>query len=44
MIPVPGKNSVHWSLPEPVSPEDAAMDRLLLEIEAHVDEMMPLIK
>jgi protein-tyrosine-phosphatase len=43
-ITVPGKNRVHWSLPEPVSPDDAAMDRLRLEIEAHVDELMPLIK
>ncbi|WP_319405584.1 NAD(P)H-dependent oxidoreductase [uncultured Desulfosarcina sp.] len=43
-MPVPGKNRVHWSLPEPVSPDDAAMDRLRLETEAHVDTLRRLIK
>ncbi|MCB2145688.1 MAG: flavodoxin family protein [Deltaproteobacteria bacterium] len=43
-MPVPGKNVVRWSLPDPVSSDDAAMDRLRLEIEAHIDTLMPLIK
>jgi arsenate reductase (thioredoxin) len=41
-IPVPGKKLVHWSLPEPVSLDDAAMDRLRLEIDGHVDRLMQL--
>jgi hypothetical protein len=37
---VPGIKTLQWSLPEPVSPDDAAMDRLRLAIDAHVDKLM----
>ncbi len=39
-IPVPGIKTVQWSLPEPVLTDDAAMDRLRLEIEANADKLM----
>jgi len=39
-ISVPGVKTLQWSLPEPVSPDDAAMDRLRLAIDAHVDKLI----
>jgi arsenate reductase (thioredoxin) len=41
---VPGLKTVQWSLPEPPSPDDAAMDRLRLSIEARVDMLMQSLK
>lgn len=43
-IPVPGVKTVQWSLPDPASSNDEAMDRLRLEIEGHVDTLMQLLK
>jgi hypothetical protein len=40
---VPGKKKVSWHLPEPTPSDNAAMDRLRLEIEAHVDTLMRFI-
>ena len=39
-ISIPSGKTVKWSLPETVSPDDAAMDRLRLTIAAHVDKLM----
>ena len=43
-IPVPGIKTVRWSLPEPVSSDEAAIDRLRLAIEAHVDTLMEFLE
>jgi multimeric flavodoxin WrbA/protein-tyrosine-phosphatase len=43
-IPVPGIKTVQWSLPEPVSPDEAAIDRLRPAIEAHVDTLMEFLE
>ena len=43
-IPIPGVITVQWPLPDSVSSDDETMDRLRLEIEAHVDTLMQLFK
>ncbi|MBC2711288.1 MAG: NAD(P)H-dependent oxidoreductase [Desulfosarcina sp.] len=43
-IPVPGVKTVQWPLPDPVSSDDETMDRLRLEIEAHVGTLMQLFE
>ncbi len=43
-VPVPGVKTVRWSLPEPVSPDEAAIDRLRPAIEAHVDTLMEFLE
>ena len=43
-IRVPGLKTVQWSLPEPASSDDAAMDRLRLAMESHVDTLMALLE
>ena len=43
-VPVPGIKTVQWSLPEPVSPDEAAIDRLRPAIEAHVDTLMEFLE
>ena len=40
---VPGKKKVSWHLPEPTPSDNAAIDRLRLEIEAHVYTLMRFI-
>lgn len=40
---LPGKKKVSWHLPDPTSSDDAAMDRLRLEVEAQVDTLMQLV-
>ncbi len=39
-----GKKMVQWTLPEPTLPDDEAMDRLRLAIEANVDILMQSFK
>ena len=39
-ISVPGIKTVPWSLPEPVSWDEAAIDRMRPTIEAHMDRLM----
>ena len=43
-IRAPGTKTVQWSLPEPASSDDAAMDRLRLAIESHIDTLMAWLK
>ncbi len=43
-IPLPGIKMVQWSLPEPALPDDDAMDRLRLAIEANVDMLIQSFK
>ncbi len=41
-LALPGARTVQWTLADPVSADDASMDRLRLEIEAHLDSLMQL--
>jgi multimeric flavodoxin WrbA len=43
-IRAPGIKTVQWSLPEPASSDEAAMDRLRLAMESHVGKLMALLE
>ena len=42
-IPVPGIKTVRWPLPEPVSSDEAAIERMRLAIETHIDTLMEFL-
>ena len=42
-IPVPGIKTVRWPLPAPVSSDEAAIDRMRLSIETHMDTLMEFL-